>query len=258
MGVAAKRIDAVHYPESDDMGEHELQRFIAELLRPLIARWLQRQLRVARAGADTFFYFVEGDPRRVRAPDVYVIDGVSQDALEVGSWKTWEGNRPSFALEIAGDDYKKDYLEAPADYDAMGVTEAVIFDPWATAKSRKRVRWQVYRRVAKKGFVRVESTMSDRVYCESLGAWLRRVEVDGHVRLRVGFGDGGEELVPTDAEVAEAERTVRRITEAQASAERLARQAAEEHARIEKTAREKAEAELASVRAELERLRRGG
>jgi Putative restriction endonuclease len=250
MGVAAKRIEAVYYPESDDMGEHELQRFIAELLRPLIARWLQRESRVARAGADTFFYFVEGDPRRYRAPDVYVIDGVSQDAPEVGSWKTWEGHRPSFALEIVGDDYKKDYRDAPADYDAMGVTEAVIFDPWATARSRKRVRWQVFRRSARKGLVCVESTMEDRVQSRSLGAWLRRVEVDGHVRLRVGSGERGEELVPTDAEVAEAERTVRRVLEAQANAERLARQSAESHARA-------VEVELAALRAEVERLRRG-
>ena len=104
-------------------------RFIAELLRPLIARWLQRERRNAFTGANTFFYFVEGDPKRYRAPDVYVIDGVPQDAPEVGSWKTWEGHRPSFALEIVGDDYKKDYRDAPADYDAKGVAEAVIFDP---------------------------------------------------------------------------------------------------------------------------------
>ncbi len=251
MVIAAKRIAAVRYPSSDEMGKHEIQRFIAELLRPLIVRWLQRLSRVAHAGADTFFYFVEGDPKRNRAPDVYVIDGVPQDAPEVGSWKTWEGHRPSFALEIVGDDYKKDYREAPADYAAMGVTEAVIFDPWATARSRKRVRWQVFRRVAKKGFVCVETSMEDRVKSVSLGAWIRRVEIDGHVRLRVGFGERGEELVPTDAEVAEAERTVRIVIEAQANAERLARQSAEEHARS-------VEAELVALRAEVERLRRGG
>ncbi|MFO0649925.1 MAG: Uma2 family endonuclease [Polyangiales bacterium] len=226
-------------------------RFIAELLRPLIARWLQRERRNAFTGANTFFYFVEGDPKRYRAPDVYVIDGVPQDAPEVGSWKTWEGHRPSFALEIVGDDYKKDYRDAPADYDAKGVAEAVIFDPWATAKSRKRVRWQVFRRVARKGLICVETSMEDRVQSRSLGAWLRRVDVDGHTRLRVGYGERGEELVPTDEEVAEAERTVRRVIEAQANAERLARQTAEEHARA-------VEAELAAVRAELERLRRGG
>ena len=94
MGVAAKQQEPVYYPEAGDVGEHELQRFIAELLRPLIAGWLQSQMRVAHAGADTFFYFVAGDPRQCRAPDVYVIDGVSQDAPEVGTWKTWEATAP--------------------------------------------------------------------------------------------------------------------------------------------------------------------
>ncbi len=116
-GATAKQAP-VHYPETDDMGEHELQRYIAELLRPLLERWLGEQRRVAHAGADQFFYWVQGDPGRRRAPDVYVIDGVAQDIPEVASWKTWEGHCPTFALEIVGDDWKKDYEEAPADYGA--------------------------------------------------------------------------------------------------------------------------------------------
>lgn len=258
MGNAAKRLEAVHYPESDNVGEHELQRFIAELLRPLLAAWLRRQMRVARASADTFFYFVEGDPKRSRAPDVYVIDGVSQDVAEVGSWKTWEGHRPAFALEVVSDDYKKDYREAPADYDAMGATELVIFDPGATAKHRKRVRWQVYRRVAERGFVCVETSMGDRVRSEWLGAWLRVVDDQGHVRLRLGYGTNGDELLPTDAEVAATERAIRGVAEAQAEAERAVRRAAEEQARAAEAAKRVLEAELTAAREELARLRRGG
>lgn len=41
MSATAKRAAAVVYPETDDMGEHKLQRFIAELLRPLVERWLR-------------------------------------------------------------------------------------------------------------------------------------------------------------------------------------------------------------------------
>lgn len=53
MGGVARSLDAVYYPETDDMGEHELQCFIAEVLRPLIARWLQGQSRVpARTATD--------------------------------------------------------------------------------------------------------------------------------------------------------------------------------------------------------------
>ena len=215
MGATAKRMDRVHYPETDDLGEHELQRFIAELLRPLVERWLAEQKRVAHAGADQFFYWVEGDNGTRRAPDVYVIDGVAQDIPEVGSWRVWEGHAPTFALEIASDDFKKDYDEAPADYAVMGTRELVVFDPWATGRSRKRVRWQVWRRVRGRGLVRVEETQGDRVQSRTLGCWLRAVSERGHTRLRLATGALGEVLVPTDAERATLEAAAARSAEAE-------------------------------------------
>ena len=45
------------YPESDDMGEHEIQRLIAELLRPLMDRFLVEKRRPAHVGADQFIYW---------------------------------------------------------------------------------------------------------------------------------------------------------------------------------------------------------
>jgi len=274
---AATRIDWVDYPETDDMGEHELQRFISELLRELLVTWLLVRMRVAHVGANQFFYWVLGDIRVCRAPDVYVVDGVAQNVPPVATWKTWEGHRPAFALEVVSAKWKKDYEEAPADYDAMGAKELVIFDPWATARSRKRVRWQVFRQVRGRGLRRVEVSSGDRVYSKELGAWLRRVEDDGQVRLRVGIGDRGNELLPTNQEIAAHARTERAILAAQADAERGARQAAEENARAAEenaraaeenakaaeenaraaeAAREAAEAEVARLRRELEALRR--
>ena len=55
---------SVLYPESDDMGEHEIQRLIAELLRPLIDRFLVERRRPAHVGADQFIYWKEGTPTR--------------------------------------------------------------------------------------------------------------------------------------------------------------------------------------------------
>lgn len=251
-------LDEVTYPSSDNMGEHFAQTFIAELLRKLVAARLRELHRVAFAGADQFIYFVEGDPRKRRAPDVYVLDGVAQEGSTPASWKTWEGHRPSFVLEVASDDWKKDYVEAPRDYAAMGVREAVIFDPWATARSRKRVRWQVLRRVRGRGLVCVERTSGDRVRSAELKCWLREVEDEGRVRLRLAVGEGGSELIPMPEEVLAAEQVIRRIAEAQAQAEREARQAAEAQTRIDRAARESAEAEVARLRAEIERLRNGG
>lgn len=233
MGATAKHVGRVHYPETDDMGEHELQRYIAELLRPLLERWLAEQRRVAHAGADQFFYWVQGEPGRRRAPDVYVIDGVAQDVPEVASWKTWEGHCPTFALEIVGDDWKKDYEESPADYAALGTRELVVFDPWATGRSKKRLRWQVWRRVRGRGLVRVEATQADRVECRTMGCWLRAVVERGHTRLRLATGAQGEALVPTEGE-------------------RLAQEAADARA-----AATSAEAEVARLRARLAEIEGG-
>lgn len=205
MDSTARRIDPTHYPsEDDDVGEHEVQRYIAELLRPLLARWLSEQGRVAHVGADQLFYWEQGNPRLRRSPDVYVIEGVAQDIPEVGSWKVWEGHSPAFALEVVSLDWKKDYEEAPTDYAKIGVRELVVFDPWATPRSRKRLRWQVFRRVRGRGFVRVTASNGDRVESRVLGAWLVAVAERGHPRVRLAEGETGDELVPTDGERAEA------------------------------------------------------
>ena len=69
---------ALSYPESDDMGEHEIHRLIAELLRPLMDRFLVEKRRPAHVGADQFIYWEEGNPTRRLAPDVYVLPGVDR------------------------------------------------------------------------------------------------------------------------------------------------------------------------------------
>ncbi|MBI5518331.1 MAG: Uma2 family endonuclease [Deltaproteobacteria bacterium] len=242
MVAAAKQADAVWYPETDEMGEHALQRFIAELLRGVLVRWFRAQGRVAFAGANQFVYWREGDPHASRAPDVYVLEGVPQDAPEVGSWKTWEGHAPSFALEVcSADNWQKDYDDAPADYDAMGVRELVIFDPGATARSRRRVRWQLYRRV--RGVLKsVASARGDRVWSQVLGCFVRLVDQDGHPRLRLATGPNGGLLLPTAEEAEQAALAL-------VHAERAAKEAALAAEAAERVAKE-------AARAEVERLRR--
>ena len=185
------------------MGEDFLQRAIAEALRPLIARWFKSRRVKAFTGADQFLYWVEGDPTRRVAPDVYVLPKVDPESVP-SSWQLWEVGPPSFALEVVSRDVGKDYEDAPAEYAAMGAKELVIFDPGATARSRTRVRWQVYRRLARRGFVRVAQTMSDRVEVASLGCWLRAMGEGRDARLRLGPGVDGETLFLTEAEAAHA------------------------------------------------------
>jgi len=121
------------------------------------------------------------------------------------SWQLWEVGPPSFALEVVSRDVGKDDEDAPTAYAAMGAKELVIFDPGATARSRARVRWRVYRRLARRGFVRVAQTMSDRVQVASLGCWLRAMGEGRDARLRLGTGVGGEGLFMTEPAEAQAQ-----------------------------------------------------
>jgi hypothetical protein len=223
---AKQRVRPVVYPDTDHMGEHEIQRFIAELLRPMIARYLAARQVVAHAGADTFLYYVEGDPFARVAPAVYVVPGVPQE-IAVGSYKTWIVGPPSFALEVVTSDALKDYIENPVAYAAMGAKELVLFDPEAKRSSQRRRRFTLYRR-ADAGFLRVEETHEDRVFSESLGCFLRSIGEGPERRVRLGLGPHGDELFPTEAES-------------------LATMTA---------ARDEAAAENARLRAELEALRR--
>ena len=223
---------SVLYPESDDVGEHEIQRLIAELLRPLIDRFLVERRRPAHVGADQFIYWKEGNPTRRLAPDVYVLPGVDRTAV-IPSWKTWQtGIVPSFALEIAGNDIEKDYEHGPAEYADLGVSELVVFDPHATPTSKTRLRWQVFRLVGKRGLVRVDVSQGDRVKSKVLKAWLRAVDTESGARIRIAEGENGETLFPTEAE-----------------AERRAKEAAE-------AAKEAAEAEVARLREVIEQMKR--
>jgi hypothetical protein len=171
--VARRVHDPTVYPSDDDMGEGSLQRFIAELLRPLVERWLA----------------------------------------------------------------------------SKGVRELVIFDPEHQAVRAERLRFQVFRRLSKRGLVRVEATNDDRVRSRVLGCFLRAVGDDvGSTRLRIATGASGDELFPTEAE---AERAAR----AEAEAERAARARAEAARTQAEAALAASEAEVARLRAELLRLR---
>lgn len=229
----AAEADPTVYPEEEKVGEESLQRFICELLRPLIERWLAERGVLAFTGADQFVYYRQHDPHRRVAPDVYVLPGV-RPGRRIRSWKTWEsGIVPSFALEVVSSDRENDYVEAPARYGELGVGELVVFDP-DFEDDPSRLRFQVYRRSARRGLARVVATREDRVASRALGCHLVAVGVGEETRLRLGIGRHGETIYPTHAEHERAEK---------------------EHERAEKererAARLEAEAELARLRAEL-------
>jgi Uma2 family endonuclease len=211
------------------------------VLHQLITSEIQRQLRrffadadrVAFVGVNTFLYWVQFHPEITVAPDVYVMDGVSPDAAP-DNWKLWKrGAVPSLVIEVVsknpaydGEGARqaelpayKDYTTIHEIYDALGVPEVILFDPEADHPSSKRVRWQVYRRIAGQGLVKVEVANGDRVYSEQLGCWLRMVGADSSMRVHLATGDERNELFPTKAEALAA-----RAAAAEAEVARLRRE----------------------------------
>jgi len=260
---AAKRtVDAVSYPETDHMGEGLLQRLIMETLRPMLARFLAERGRVASVGADQFVYFREGDTTGRIAPDVYVLPGVAP-GRRIRSWKVWqEGFPPSFCFEVVSEDVRYDYEDKPVLYGEMGTNELVVFDPESDA-GRDRYRWQVFRRVKRRGLVRVEVSQADRVYSKELGVWLRHVGEGEGIRVVPAFGKHGDELMLTPEQREARERAEKERERAEKERERAAkerereeREREREERERERAGREKAELEIRRLRAELAKLQR--
>ncbi len=226
MTNAAKSLVRAHdptvYPVEKKVGQDTLQILIRELLRPLIERWYVLSGKPTFVGADQFIYYERFNPGKVVAPDVYVLPGVLP-RRRIKTWKTWKTNIvPSFALEVVtSDDPEKDYREAPERYAELGVDELIVFDA-DVDKGEDRVRWQRFRKLKKRGFVRVESSGADRIRSRSLGCFLRVVGEGDDARLRLGTGATGDEIVVTEAEAAltAKEEALREVAELRALLEK--------------------------------------
>jgi hypothetical protein len=186
------------YPVEDRVGEDIVQRWIVELLRPLIARWFVERGEPTFVGADQFLYYEQFDSHKRIAPDVYVMPGVAPDT-PARSWKLWEWQKaPSLAVEVVSQDWEKDYYEAPDKYGELGAEELIIFDPGYAGRA-EGVRFQRFARPEGK-WQRVEHTNRDRVRSQVLGAWLKSVSFNDQVLLRIATDPSGDELFPTGEE----------------------------------------------------------
>jgi Uma2 family endonuclease len=215
MGVAAEDpVDPTIYPVEDEVGEHEIQTYILELLRPLVARYLAEQGIEAHAGSDQFIYWRQHDPRACVAPDIYVLPGVPQN-IAIASWKVWErGVIPDFCIEVVGSRPNKDYDDSPRRHAELGVQELIVFDPFP---EEGQASLSVYRHDGS-DLRMVEATNGDRVWSQRLDCFVRRIGEDAELRLRLALGPDGDELFATaeEAERAAKEAALRRIAELEA------------------------------------------
>ncbi len=247
------------YPESDGEPMAESGRHVRTLLDMIdaIDRYFQDTPDIHVCG-NMFIYYEEGNPRKVISPDVFMVRGVSKKDLR--TYKTWE-QQPylDFVLELASPStYTKDFNEKKAIYEQiLRVKEYCIYDPYHEIDPSFigfRLVGDTYQEIA---FV------EGRLPCETLG--LELGERDGVLRLydpgtEIWFGPGREHIDEAKTRASE-EARARQEAETRASEEARARQEAETRASEEVRARQEAEsraqhaeAELAELRAALERL----
>jgi Uma2 family endonuclease len=256
---AARAYDPTFYPTEEKVGQDSLQVLILELLRPLVERWFELREKPTFVGEDQFIYYERFNPKKVVAPDLYVMPG-AKPGRRVKSWKVWKtGLVPSFALEVvSSDDPQKDYVEAIERYSELGIDELIVFDP-DHGKSDDRVRWQRYRKLKTRGFVQVESSNGDRLRSRTLGCFLRVVGSGDDARLRLATGAAGDDLVPTEAEQERAAKEQERAAKEQERAAKEQERAAKEQAlaagEAERAAKERALSRVAELEALVAKLR---
>jgi Uma2 family endonuclease len=121
----------VYYPESDGepMAETEIHLDVTiDLIQGLRRRY--RDDAGVYVVGDMFLYYVEGDPRSVVSPDVFLVRGVPKTPRR-RIYKLWEeGKAPSLVIEVTSDSTRdEDVRKKKAIYEQLGVEEYFLFDP---------------------------------------------------------------------------------------------------------------------------------
>jgi Uma2 family endonuclease len=201
----------VHYPESDGepMAETEIHLDVTiDLIQGLRRRY--RDVPDVYVVGDMFLYYVQGDPRSVVSPDVFLVKGVPKTPRR-RIYKLWEeGEAPSLVIEVTSDSTSdEDTGKKKAIYERLGVEEYFLFDPLG---DYLKPPLQGYRLV--EGRYRPVPAEPDGSLRSLVTDLILRSEADSRLRL-VAAGTG--EPILTDSEIAD------RLEAAEAELARLRR-----------------------------------
>lgn len=256
----------IHYPESDGkpMAETDVHIDTLIYLREALKAYFGAEPRVYVAG-NMLLYYEEGNPAACVAPDVFVVRGVTKQ--ERRTYKLWEEEQsPTVVFEITSRSTRLEDLGTKrALYAMLGVQEYFLYDPLG---EYLRPPLQGYR-LRDGEYERMASERELVLVSEALGLELGLE----NGRLRVLHPETRERLL-TPAEAYAARRIAedratqeaaqRQAAEVRADREAVQRQTAENRAVQEAAQRQmaedravRAEAELAQLRAEMARLRKG-
>ncbi len=263
----------IHYPETDGepMGETDFHINVILYLRQAL-RYFFRQADQIYVAANMFFYYEEGNPHARRAPDVFVVKGVSKHDRRI--YRLWEERvAPCTVFEITSKSTRLEDLGTKrALYEILGVQEYFLFDPLNEYVS---TQLQGFRLV--EGYYQQPLPLSEdgSLLSEELGLILKPEQS----LLRVLDAETGETVPTLDESVAQTEAAVEQARAAVQQAETEAQRAEVEAQRAETEAQraeteaqraeteaqraeteaqraETAEARATRLEAELERLRR--
>jgi Uma2 family endonuclease len=209
-----EEVEEVDYPESDGepMAETDTHRQLMVALIESLSNHFAEDPEVYVSG-NLLLYYVEGDPTKSVAPDVFVVRGVPKGERRI--YKLWEeGRAPQAVIELSSRKTKSEDLKWKRQlYAWLGVREYFIFDPEYTLKPPLRA----FR--LRGGQLVEEAVTGQRVMSHELGLELVN---DGRT-LRL-FNPRTGELLLTPAEEAVARREAEQ--RAAREAERAARLAA--------------------------------
>jgi Uma2 family endonuclease len=121
----------IYYPESDGqpMAETDLHREeMYDLIHALKRRY--QDVPDVYVTGNLFFYYVQGDPRSVVAPDVFLVRGVEKRPRNI--YKLWdEGQVPSLVIELTSDSTRdEDLSKKKLCYERLGIEEYFLHDPY--------------------------------------------------------------------------------------------------------------------------------
>lgn len=128
--IPLRNIGDIEYPESDGqpMAESDVHADEMIYLRLALREHFRAVSDVYVAG-NLFFYFKQGDPRAVVAPDLFVVKGVPKGRRK--KYLLWEEGRvPCFVVEVTSDStQREDLTSKKVCYERLGVEEYFLFDP---------------------------------------------------------------------------------------------------------------------------------
>jgi Uma2 family endonuclease len=123
-------ITTIEYPETDGkpMAETDVHRQLMMTLIFSLERFFQSEPNVYVSG-NLLLYYVQGQPGKRVAPDVFVARGVGKQARRI--YKLWEeGHAPDIAIELSSrQTWREDLHVKWRLYEQLGVSEYFIFDP---------------------------------------------------------------------------------------------------------------------------------